>query len=144
MRTGNVPFAGDTITVYNRLPAVSDDGRRVIRWQRRVLGGCLWVGKLVGNTRRSFDGDYIAVSVRIPLDTDFLPYDEWIASPERDERFTLSPGDIAVLGAVEGDITSASDAASLLQARKNSGAMTIKRVFVNDREVLGHYHLEGA
>ena len=117
-----IPFARETVTLYNRLRIVGEDGRAQEAWRRRVLHGCSWVR---AHERVRDDGvvRYAASTVcRIPASPDYLSPGEWDARGAPEGTFTLAAGDILVYRAVEDEITDGFSAAALL---KNGGSFCL-------------------
>lgn len=91
-----------TITLYNRICAADRTDKKE-HWKKTVLHHCFW--KSVVNT--GFSGTEASVrntyTVRIPQDERYLPYAEYVKSP--DGHFTVSQGDIVILGNIAEEIT---------------------------------------
>lgn len=91
-----------TITLYNRIKAV-DAADKKEHWAKTVLHDCFWKSQI--NT--SFTGTQASVSntyvVRIPQDSRYVPYAEYVNNPEG--HFTASQEDIVILGECLDDIT---------------------------------------
>ena len=121
-----IPFAKDSLTLYNRVRNVGADGRTAETWRRRVLTGCSWVR---AHERVRDDGivRYAAsVVCRIPADPDYLSPGAWDALDAPEGTFTLAAGDILVRGAVEDEITENFSAAALLKKYERGGAMVVQ------------------
>nr|WP_295278014.1 hypothetical protein [uncultured Blautia sp.] len=134
-----------TITLYNRIQAADSDDK-VERWKKTVLHKCFWKSKIstsFNGTQANVQNTYV---VRIPENENYLPYRELIKGKflEHDwkdteggvildtsgsaivllkkiiDGFTVSVGDIVVLGECEDDITGASGqtAAQILNRNK--------------------------
>lgn len=88
-----------TITVYNKF---TDPQTKVVTWYSYTVGNCFW--KYVGNkvTVNNVVLETNDTICRIPLNADYLPKYLWLqqANDTRNNYFTLSQGDIIVLGEV--------------------------------------------
>lgn len=97
------PWWNQTITIYNRY---EDDHTNLVRWYKTIVSGCFYKdagNKIqVGNTVIETND----IICRIRKDDRFLPNYEWNAKPadQKQDYFTLSVGDIIVLGEVADDI----------------------------------------
>ena len=135
-----IPFARETVTLYNRLRIVGEDGRAQEAWRRRVLHGCSWVR---AHERVRDDGvvRYAASTVcRIPASPDYLSPGEWDEKGAPEGTFTLAAGDILVRGAVEDEITEDFSAAALLKKYERGGAMVVQSAKENTAlSGLAHY-----
>lgn len=91
-----------TITLYNRIKAADSPDKKEY-WRKTVLHNCFW--KSVVNT--GFSGTEASVRntyvVRVPQDKRYLPYAEYVKSP--DGHFTVSQDDIVILGEIAEEIT---------------------------------------
>ena len=96
-----------TITLYNRIRAADSPDKKE-HWFKTVLFRCSWKSVLImrqGGT----DGTKVnavqvnTYTVRIPQDDRYLPYDQFIKSP--DGHFTVSQDDVVVLGECQDEIT---------------------------------------
>ncbi len=91
-----------TITLYNRIRAADSPDKKE-HWRKTVLHHCFW--KSVVNT--GFSGTEASVRnayvTRIPQDECYLPYAEYVKSP--DGHFTVSQDDIVILGEIAEEIT---------------------------------------
>ena len=92
-----------TITVYNQY---KDKQTRLVTWRKTVINNCFW--KYTGNKVTIGDVELQTNTTicRIPKDDRFLERYLWEALPndQKDNFFTLSPGDIIVKGEVDEDI----------------------------------------
>ena len=135
-----IPFARETVTLYNRLRIVGEDGRAQEAWRRRVLHGCSWVR---AHERVRDDGvvRYAASTVcRIPASPDYLSPGEWDEKGAPEGTFTLAAGDILVYGAVEDEVTDGFSAAALLKKYGRGGAMVVQSAKENTAlPRLAHY-----
>lgn len=97
------PWWNSTITIYNRY---EDKNTNIVRWYRTSIPNCFWkdAGNKVhiGNTTLETND----IICRIPKDNRFLPNYQWsvLPSDQKQDYFTLSVGDIIVLGDVEDEI----------------------------------------
>lgn len=91
-----------TITLYNRIRAADSPDKRE-HWFKTVLSNCFWksvVNTGFNDTHASVQNTYVA---RIPKDDRYLPYHEFIKSP--DGHFTVSQDDIVIRGECREEIT---------------------------------------
>lgn len=91
-----------TITLYNRIRAADSPDKKE-HWFKTVLYNCFWksvVNTGFHDTQASVRNTYVA---RIPQDDRYLPYHEFIKSP--DGHFTVSQDDVVVCGECQDDIT---------------------------------------
>lgn len=131
-----------TVTLYNRIQAADSEDRKE-HWKRTVLHDCFW--KSVVNT--GFNGTEASVQntyvVRIPKRQEYLPYSEYIRNPE--EHFTVSQGDIVILGECTEEITGvAGHTAAQLLSRYKPNAFKVTAFSDNTVfPVSKHYRLGG-
>lgn len=147
MQLVKLPFAADTITIYNKYEGKDAlTGKTFTQYLRTVLHNCTW-GKsdavmTVGSVTVGSD-DY---RVQIPEDDAFLDYWEWAKQPNdlMGEYFTVSPGDVVVRGEVEDEIPYNTSPTALL-AKYKERAFTARLVFnhTGAEKPLGHYSLQG-
>lgn len=135
-----IPFAAQTVTLYNRVPVLSADGRERVQWRRRVLTGCSWVHA----HERVRDAGVVRYALsaicRIPRSEDYLPPDQWDALGGPQGRFTLAAGDVLVRGEVTDEITEGLSAAEIVLKYARGGAMVVQSAKENLRPAgLGHY-----
>ena len=91
-----------TITLYNRIQAVNSEDKKE-HWKKTVLHNCSWKSVVktgISGTQASVQNTY---TVRIPQDSRYLPYSEYAKSP--DGYFSVSQGDIVILGECPEEIT---------------------------------------
>lgn len=129
-----------TITLYNCIKA-KDSGDKQDHWQRTVLKNCFYKAKeeIVPNgTGISKANTY---TVRIPEDTRYRRYSEYCKDPE--EHFTVSNGDIVVLGECTDEIGKEMAASKLLLKYKPD-AFSISTFSDNTGYFAGrHYKIGG-
>lgn len=104
----------DTITVINKLNA-RDSLLKQDTYYKTVIPHCMWTVKAERNT--SSDGTVIIGTVhqvQIPESENYMPYREWKAYGNREEAFTLQPGDYVV----KGEVTEYVDASTLKSVLK--------------------------
>lgn len=141
-----IPCGVVTITLYNRRETKDVNGRTVVTWYRRSIGGCSWMRK----TNRIWDGTAVILAntiiCRIPEHPAYREPQDWDALTSPTGYFTLAPGDIIVRGTVTDTIgTSLSDAA-LIEKYKRGGAFVVAAAKNNVHPglLLEHYLAEGA
>jgi hypothetical protein len=140
-----IPFASETVTLYNRRKAKDANGRTVVTWHRTVLTGCSWTRRM----ERVRDGTVMTLAevtvCKIPEDARYRPPDEWDKIANSADRFTLAPGDIIVRGAAADEIGAAIKATALVDKYRRQGVMTIASAQDNTRPgvPLGHYLARG-
>ena len=92
-----------TLTVYNQY---KDPQTRLVRWYRTVVTGCFW--KYAGNkvTIAQVELNTSSTLCRIPQKENFLERYLWeeLSNDQKENYFTLSPGDIIVKGEVTEEI----------------------------------------
>lgn len=131
-----------TITLYCRIRAADSKDKKE-HWKRTVLHNCFW--KSVTNT--GFNGTEASVQntyvVRIPENSAYLRYPEYIKDPEG--YFTVSQGDIVILGECADEITgTAGQTTAQLLNRYKPEAFKVTAFSDNTRFPMGrHYRLGG-
>lgn len=149
MQANNYPQWWDkTITIYNKY---QDKQTQVVRWYRFTVDNCFWKNVsskiTVGDTvLETYD-----LVCRIPQSDLFLPPYQWEELPndKMSNYFTLSKGDIIVLGEIKDEIDEYSknkrSTDFLAKYKDLQGCMTIDRVSINtDTGMLNpHYHVRG-
>lgn len=95
----------DTITIFNKLKAGDNDGAEV--WYKTILKNCFFkvsthVSQL--DVQATLSSTYTA---RIPDNPNYINYQQWksLGEESRGAFFTVSEGDIIVLGEIDDDIT---------------------------------------
>lgn len=132
-----------TITLYNRLLPADNDGKEA--WIRTTLTDCFFSIKTSLTASEgvlSPGGEYIC---RIPAQDAYKPYTEWKALTNKAETFTISKGDIVVLGTVTDEIdgTKGHRAADIL-LKYQPDAFRVMAFADNSRYPFGgHYKLGG-
>ncbi|MDO4650715.1 MAG: hypothetical protein Q4B26_18925 [Eubacteriales bacterium] len=89
------PNYTQTITVYNRIKAPDTADKKEV-WRSTILENCFWktlINTGFNETKISTQNSYVA---RIPEDSRYLPYAEYVKAPEG--HFTISEGDILIRG----------------------------------------------
>ncbi|MEG1514572.1 MAG: hypothetical protein RSD95_06795 [Clostridia bacterium] len=131
------------MTLYNRCALVGPDGRTRVTWHRRVLDACTWRARThVVRDEKALSQAH-EIICRIPADTDYLPYDAWACLTQRAGKFTLSVGDVLVLGCVPDEIGGASSAGDIVKKYRARGAMQVAFASDNASGMLGHYLAKG-
>lgn len=131
-----------TITLYNRIQAMDTVDKKE-HWIKTVLHNCFYKSQVntgFNGTQSSVSNTYI---VRIPEDDRYLPYAEFIQSPNG--HFTVSPDDIVVYGMCNDEITGESGqmAAQILNRHKPEAFKVT--AFSNNTafQLAKHYRLGG-
>ena len=140
-----IPFAGETVTLYNRREGKDTNGRTVVTWHRTVIPGCSWTRRTV---RMLVNGSVQigeTVVCKIPESPAYLPPDEWATLTDPVERFTLWTGDIIVCSDVPDEIGPALTESALRTKHARRGVMVVTSA--KDRCISGaglqHYLAEG-
>lgn len=131
-----------TITLYNRIRAEDAEDKKE-RWIRTVLTDCFFksnVKTTFSDKQANTSNTYVA---RIPQDERYLPYSEFIRSPEG--HFTVSMDDVVIKGECSEDITgSMGSAAVQVLSRHKPDAFKVTAFSVNTSHRMGkHYRLRG-
>jgi len=131
-----------TITLYNRIRAEDAEDKKE-RWIRTVLTDCFFksnVKTTFSDKQANTSNTYVA---RIPQDERYLPYSEFIRSPEG--HFTVSMDDVVIKGECSEDITvSMGSAAVQVLSRHKPDAFKVTAFSVNTSHRMGkHYRLGG-
>lgn len=139
-----IPFAGETVTLYNRRKQVSTDGKTAETWVRRVLTDCSWV-RTHERVRSDTEVGYTSsVTCRIPASADYLPPAEWDALSDPAGKFTLAAGDVLVFGAVADEVSAALPIGELVKKHERRGAIVVSSAKDNSRNgILPHYAARG-
>lgn len=139
-----IPFAGETVTLYNRRKQVLTDGKTAETWVRRVLTGCSWV-RTHERVRSDTEVGYTSsVTCRIPASDSYLPPDQWDALDDPSGKFTLAAGDVLVYGDVADEIGSELSAAELVKRYARRGSIVVRSARNNSRNgILPHYAAKG-
>lgn len=120
-----IPFASETVTLYNRKEGKDANGRTVVTWHRTVLTGCFWTRRTI----RALDNGNVKIGevlvCKIPESTAYLPPDEWAALADPAGRFTLWMGDIIVYGDVPDEIGPALTETALRAKYARRGVMIV-------------------
>lgn len=131
-----------TITLYNKIKTADTEDKKE-KWVRTVLHNCFFKSEV----KTSFNGTQASLSntyvTRIPCDIKYLPYAEFIKSPE--EHFTVSVGDIVILGECTEEITTAAGqtAAQVLNRHKPDAFMVTAFSDNTSHRMGKHYRLGG-
>lgn len=106
-----------TITLYSRIKAADTEDRKE-RWIRTVLHNCFWKSQIKTGFTDTAAVSGNVYTVRIPENTYYRPYAEFAKNPEG--YFSVSPGDIVILGECPEHITgkSGNTAAQVLNRYK--------------------------
>ena len=136
-----------TVTVYNRRAV----GNKTA-WQRTVIGGCFWQNlnsrKYAGNAEL----DTNAVTCRIRKDERYIGRVEWLglSDDERAGRFTISRGDVIILGDVDDEVDEYSQgkrSTDLINKYKEASRCMVVEDFQDDTgggRGSEHYHVRGS
>lgn len=137
-----LPTFNKTVTVLNKLRA-SDSATKQDVWYKSTINLCSWSQyseSAIADGTVSIGGHFV---VRIPKQTNYLPYSEWKKNP--DGHLTFSVGDIIIKGNVEDDIITANTVPKIFQQHQPD-AFYIK-VFQDNTGTIPlaeHYRVEGA
>lgn len=140
-----IPFASETVTLYNRREAKDPNGRTIVSWQRTVLTGCSWTRRTV----RALDNGNVKIGetlvCKIPESPDYLPPHEWDKLGDPTGKFTLSVGDIIVRGIAPDEIGPALTETALRTkyARQGNMVATSAKERCSPGTNLRHYAVEG-
>ena len=139
-----IPFASETVTLYNRRRTTGADGRQVETWVRHVLTGCSWV-RTHERVRSDTEVGYTSsVTCRIPASDSYLPPDQWDALDDPSGKFTLAAGDVLVYGDVADEIGSELSAAELVKRYARRGSIVVRSARNNSLNgILPHYAAKG-
>ncbi|MEA4899320.1 MAG: hypothetical protein VB065_14050 [Eubacteriales bacterium] len=140
-----IPFAGATVTLYNRREGKDANGRTVVTWHRTVQHNCFWTRRTV----RAIENGNVKIGevlvCKIPESPAYLPPDEWATLTDPTGRFTLWAGDIIVLGDVPDEIGPSLTESALRMKYARRGLMVVTSA--KDRCISGaglrHYLAEG-
>lgn len=139
-----IPFAGETVTLYNRRKQVSTDGKTAETWVRRVLTDCSWVRTHERVRSETEVGYTSSVTCRIPANADYLPPAEWDALSDPSGKFTLAAGDVLVFGEVAEEVSAALPIGELVKKHERRGAIVVSSAKDNSRNgILPHYAARG-
>lgn len=137
-----------TITLYNKY---ADPETKGVKWYKHTISGCFYKHTLdkvtVGNTTIASD----VSTCRIRIDDKFVGKADWneLGDTEKSELFTLSTGDIIVVGDVDFEIDEYDKehrSSDLVKKYKEwPGCFTIENVSINVGGGRGneHYHVRG-
>lgn len=136
-----------TLTVYNKY---TNPLTQVITWYRTVITNCFWKNTsdkvLVGTVTLETNN----IIARLPIQNNFKPRFEWekIPNDKMSDYFTLSSGDIIVLGEIDDEIDEYTQGKRLndfLNKYKKLGVMTVQEFA--DNTGVGrnneHYYVKG-
>lgn len=139
-----IPFAGETVTLYNRRKTAGTDGKTAETWVRRVLMGCSWV-RTHERVRSDTEVGYTSsVTCRIPASGDYLPPDQWDALSDPSDKFTLAAGDVLIHGEVAEEASAELPIAKIVERYKRRGVIVVQSAKDNSRNgVLPHYVARG-
>lgn len=114
-----IPFGRGTVTLYHREVSRNAEGLSTVRWSRHVLPGCSWAARrgALLNDRTLEKED--ALVCRIPAEA---------LSPA---KILPMPGDVLILGEVQGEVQDSAGAAALLEAGRARGAFRVQKVTDN-------------
>ena len=131
-----------TITIYNRIKSTDSEDKKE-HWNKTVLQNCFWktaINTGFSGTQASVNNTYV---VRIPRDSRYLPYVGYTKEPAG--HFTVSQGDIVVLGECNDEITGESGkTVAQLLARNKPNAFKVTAFSDNTSFMTAkHYRLGG-
>lgn len=139
-----IPFAGETVTLYNRRKQVSTDGKTAETWVRRVLTDCSWVRTHERVRSETEVGYTSSVTCRIPASSDYLPPDQWDALSDPSGKFTLAAGDVLIHGEAGEEASAELPIAKIVERYKRRGAIVVQSAKDNSRNgILPHYAARG-
>lgn len=135
-----------TITLYNCLKAADSPDKRD-HWYRHVLSGCYYkaaINRVDTGVNAGMQNTY---TVRIPEDSLYRPYHEWMKLDEssRQRYFTMHLDDIVIHGECEEEITELSGQTAVqVMNRYKPDAFKVTAVSDNTRALYAkHYRLGG-
>lgn len=137
------PNYNATITLYNCLRAKDSPGKKDV-WKKTVLPGCFFKATMTvaqNGTEATYSNAYTA---RIPQNEQYMDYRSWVEAGGT-SGFTVSDGDIVVLGECQDEITGESpNMASQVLIRNKPNAFKVTAFSDNTRHIAGkHYRLGG-
>ena len=137
------PNYNATITLYNCLHAKYSSGNKDI-WKKVVLPGCFFKAAMTVSQNGTEATQSNTYTARIPKNDQYMPYRNWAASGGS-AGFTVSEGDIVVLGECSDEITGESpNTASQVLNRNKPNAFKVTAFSDNTRYIAGkHYRLGG-
>ncbi|MDO4547537.1 MAG: hypothetical protein Q4D04_05540 [Clostridia bacterium] len=138
-----IPFAGQTVTVYNRREVKQADERTRVAWVRRRLDGCYWARRALRAVEDGHARVNYTLICKIPESPDYLPPDRWDALEDVRGLWTLAAGDIIVLGAVNDEIDGDNTINDMLAKYERRGIMRVTAVQDRCAGRLGHYLAQG-
>lgn len=144
----NYPIWWDTtITLYNKF---INPETGVVTWYRTKLDNCFWLDRSQQAKLGEVYLDSHNIICRIPENARFKEKFEWVTVPnnEKDQYFTLSPGDIIIKGNINIDIDEYAQgrrSSDLLTNTQDRGNMTVDNFNINigPGRGLPHYHITG-
>lgn len=135
-----------TITLYSCLKA-KDSADKKDRWIRTVLKGCFYKAEMTEIQNGVEATKSNSYTVRIPQSSKYHPYHLWkdLVIKGRKGVFTVTEGDIVVLGECTDEITGASpDTAAEVLRRHKPDAFRVSAFADNTSHRMGkHYRLGG-
>ena len=140
-----LPFAHETITLYNRKEIKDASGRKVTSWQRTVRTECFWTRR----TFRTFINGVVqigeTVKCRIPESPAYVEPWDWETLEDTTDHFTVYAGDIIVHGAVTDEIGAALTETDLRKKYDKQGCIVVTSAknFCIPGAPLPHYAVEG-
>lgn len=143
-----IPFATESVTIYNQVKGVDQITNKAFTlWRRHVLTGCSWrrsMQTLQVGTVQVTSEDFI---IQVPYSEFYVPYFfyEDMTADEQEQHFTGNAGDLIVRGEIAdeigGDMT-----VTRLKEKYNGRILTVKAFQNNalDGFPLKHYQYIGA
>lgn len=137
-----LPTFDYTITLLNKVKAQDTADKRSDAWFKTVLHNNQFSAYTVRDVTGTTASVANVLTARIPKNTKYKPYAQWIKDPL--QGFTFSVGDIVIKGEIEESIITPQTVNTILQ-KHQPNAFTIKTFKDNTGtvEVGEHYHVEG-
>lgn len=130
----------NTVTVYNRYKA-QDNTSKLDTWHRTVLQSCFFSQQTV----RSVEGQAVkfgtSVLCRIPENKNYKPYSEW---KKEKQGFTLSLGDIVILGEISSEMTPSNRLGIINDNKPNAFIIEVIQENTTACRGVPHWRLEGS
>lgn len=136
----------DTVTLYSCLKSKDSDDKRE-QWVRTVLKGCFFKAEMMENQNGVEATKRNSYTVRIPQSNKYYPYHLWkdLVIKGRKGVFTVTEGDIVVLGDCNDEITGATPNTAVEVLRRHKpNAFRVTAFADNTSHRMGkHYRLGG-
>ena len=135
-----------TITLYNCLKG-RDSADHKDQWIRTVIKGCFFKAEMTETQNGVEATKNNSYTVRIPQSAKYLPYHLWKDRVIKEEKriFTVTEGDIVVLGECSDEITGAAPNTAVESLRRHKpNAFRVSAFADNTSHRMGkHYRLGG-